>query len=50
MEKHFEQIIMHQTKLMLKSKGLTINDLTHYELLKHKYAIAIKLLCELSLK
>lgn len=50
MEKHFEQIIMHQVKLTLKSKGLSIKDLSNCELLKHKYAIAIQLLCELGSK
>lgn len=43
----FENIIQHQVKLMLKEKGISRNDLSHFEYLKYKYEVAINLLCEL---
>ena len=46
-KEQFEKIIQHQVNMGLKEKGLSEKDLTHFEYLKLKYEVAIKLLCEL---
>ena len=46
-KEQFEKIIKHQVNMRLKEKGLSQKDLTHFEYLKLKYEVAIKLLCEL---
>ena len=46
-KEQFEKIIKHQVNIHLKDKGLSEKDLSHFEYLKLKYEVAIKLLCEL---
>ena len=46
-KEQFEKIIKHQVNMGLKEKGLSEKDLSHFEYLKLKYKVAIKLLCEL---
>ena len=46
-KEQFEKIIKHQVNMGLREKGLSEKDLTHFEYLKLKYEVAIKLLCEL---
>lgn len=46
-ESQYENLIMHQIKLMLSEKNLTVGDLSNLELLQYKYKIALMLLAEL---
>lgn len=44
--KQFDDIIFHQLKLMLKNKGININDLKSIEIIKYKYDLALEILVE----
>ena len=45
-KEQFEKIIKHQVNMGLKEKGVFEKDLSHFEYLKLKYEIAVKLLCD----
>lgn len=46
-EAQFNKIIEHQVALILKEMGVCVGDLSSFEYLKHKYKVALMLLCEL---